>query len=215
MKTYKFFQKYNWGPGWDGELVVPNSGVFYNVAGDENWQEWYVLIPSNDINTLVREKGCAQVFCYNLVDYTIVHLDNIVADNWPDVGHEKFNLIFNNLFSNVYVYKYKQAMYNVHINENASDVDEVIESELVSPETLLACYRIKFLYSRCEIHCVRVHIKNYLDLKDDYLLDTCELRLCDIQPDRPDFFETNIKIKVTNDPSLYVESRDLVINKLF
>ena len=105
MKTYKFFQQYNWGPGWDGAINIPDSAVFYNIRPDEKFQEWYILIPSNDFNpdTIDKGFGCVQVLYYPLVDYIIVHLNRIIADNWPDVGKESFDSLFDKLFSKVYV----------------------------------------------------------------------------------------------------------------
>ena len=66
MKTYKFFQQYNWGPGWDGQINIPDSAVFYNIYPDEKFQEWYILIPSNDFNpdTIDKGFGCVQVLYY-------------------------------------------------------------------------------------------------------------------------------------------------------
>ena len=116
------------------------------------------------------------------------------------------------MFSNVYVYKYKQALYYVDTNINSIDFDDQIH--LASPETLLACYRIKSLYSDAEVHCTRVNLKERFNLEDEYFVDTCELRLCDIEPDVPDFFETHIKNIVSDNPKLYKESCDIVIKKL-
>ena len=110
MKTYKFFQQYGWGPGWEGEITVPDSAIFYNIIQDEKFQEWYILIPNEDFDPITIDKGigCVQINYYQLMDHTIVHAKNIVADNWPDVGKEEFNSLFDKLFSNVYVYKYKK-----------------------------------------------------------------------------------------------------------
>ena len=212
MKTYKFFQQYNWGPGWDGEIVVPDSAIFYNIIPDKTHQEWYILIPSNDINTLIKDKGCIQVQCYNLMGYTIVHLDNIAADNWPDVGKEEFNRIFTELFSNVYVYRYKQAEYNVRINKDAKYIDGILQTELIHPEVLLKCYRIKELWPKNEVHCSRVCVKDSFNLKDCYFIDESELKLYDIQPNSPDF--SYERIEVLNNPLIYDTSAKLAFEKL-
>lgn len=214
MKTYKFFQQYNWGPGWDGQINIPESAVFYNIRPDEKFQEWYILIPSNDFNpdTIDKGFGCVQVLYYPLVDYIIVHLNGIVADDWPNVGKEGFDSLFSKLFSNVYVYKYKKALY--YVNYNVTELLDAVHAELASPETLLTCYRIKSLYSGAEVHCTRVNLKERYNLNDECFIDTCELRLCDIEPDQMDFFETHIKYIVSKDPKLYEKSWDTVIKKL-
>lgn len=214
MKTYKFFQQYNWGPGWDGAINIPESAVFYNIRPDEKFQEWYILIPTKDFNpdTIDKGFGCIQVQYYHLIDYIIVHLNGIVADNWPDVGKENFDLLFDKLFSKVYVYKYKKALY--YVNYNVTELLDAVHAELASPETLLTCYRIKSLYSDAEIHCTRVNLKERLNLNDECFIDTCELRLCDIEPDQMDIFEKHIKYVVSKDPKLYEKSWDTVIKKL-
>ena len=214
MKTYKFFQQYSWGPGWNGEMNLPDSAVFYNIYPDEKFQEWYILIPNEDFDPVTIDKGigCVQINYYQLMNYIIVHAKNIVADNWSDVGKEEFDSLFDKLFSNVYVYRYKKALYYVDTNINSIDFDDQIH--LASPETLLACYRIKSLYSDAEVHCTRVNLKERLNLEDECFVDTCELRLCDIEPDVPDFFETHIKNIVSDDSKLYKESWDIVIKKL-
>ena len=214
MKTYKFFQQYNWGPGWDGEINIPDSAVFYNIRPDEKFQEWYILIPANDFNPDIVDKGlgCIQVQYYQLTDYIIVHLNGIVADNWSDIGKENFDSLFNKLFSKVYVYKYKKALY--YVNYNVAELLDAVHTELASPETLLTCYRIKSLYSDAEVHCTRVNLKERHDLNDEYFIDTCELRLCDIEPDQMDIFEKHIKYIVSKDPKLYEKSWDTVIKKL-
>ena len=216
MKTYKFFQQYNWGPGWNGEIELPNSAIFYNINPNKKFQEWYVLIPVNDFNhnTIDKGVGCIQVQYYQLMDYIIVHLNNITADNWPDVGKESFDSLFDKLFSNIYVYKYKKALYHVNINNDATELSNIVHTELASPETLLTCYRSKSLCSDAEIQCTRVNLKGRYDLNDDYFIDTCELRLCDIQPDQIDIFEKHIKYVVSKDPTSYEKSWDTVIKKL-
>lgn len=216
MKTYKFFQQYNWGPGWDGAINIPESAVFYNIRPDEKFQEWYILIPLKDFNpdTIDKGFGCIQVQYYQLMDYIIVHLNGIVADNWPDVGKESFDSLFYKLFSNVYVYKYKKALYYVNVNKDAIELLDMVRMEIASPETLLTCYRIKSLYSNAEVHCTRVNLKERFDLRDDCFIDTCELRLCDVEPDQMDVFEKHIKYIVSKDPELYEKSWDIVIKKL-
>lgn len=216
MKTYKFFQQYNWGPGWDGAINIPDSAVFYNIRPDEKFQEWYILIPSNDFNpdTIDKGFGCVQVLYYPLVDYIIVHLNEIIADDWPDVGKESFDSLFDKLFSKVYVYKYKKALYYANVNEDAVELLDMIRMEIASPETLLTCYRIKSLYSNAEVHCTQVNLKERYNLNDEYFIDTCELRLCDIEPDQMDVFEKHIKYIVSKDPKLYEKSWDTAIKKL-
>lgn len=214
MKTYNFFQQYNWGDGWEGEIIVPDSAVFYNICPNKTHQEWYILIPSNDIITLIKDKGCIQVKCYNLKDYTIVHLDNIVVNNWPDIGKEAFDKLFTKLFSDVYVYRYKQAEYNVHINKDAKDIDSIIQTELIHPEILLKCYRIKELYPKCEVHCSRVCVKDQFNLNDHYFIDESELSLYNIQTDTFDFYDTRERIEVSNDSTIYDTTVKLVFEKL-
>lgn len=214
MKTCKFFQQYNWGPGWDGEITVPDSAVFYNIYLNEKFQEWYILIPSNDFNPNIIDKGfgCIQVQYYQLMDYVIIHLNGIIADNWPDVGKESFDSLFNKLFSNVYIYKYKKALY--YVNYNVTELLDTVHTELASPETLLTCYRIKSLYSNAEVQCTRVNLKERFNLNDECFIDTCELRLCDIESDQMYVFEKHIKYIVSKDPKLYEKSWDTVIKKL-
>ena len=188
--------------------------MFYNIRPDEKFQEWYILIPSNDFDSTTIDKGfgCVQVQYYQLMEYIIVHLNGIVADNWPDVGKESFDSLFSKLFSKIYVYKYKKALY--YVNYNVTELLDAVHAELASPETLLTCYRIKSLYSGAEVHCTRVNLKERYNLNDECFIDTCELRLCDIEPDQMDFFETHIKYIVSKDPKLYEKSWDTVIKKL-
>lgn len=216
MKTYKFFQQYNWGSGWNGEINIPESAVFYNIYSDEKFQEWYILIPSNDFNPDIIDKGtgCVQVQHYQLTDYVIIHFNGIIADNWPNVGKESFDSLFDKLFSKVYIYKYKKALYYVNVNEDAIKLLDMVHMEIASPETLLTCYRIKSLYSNAEVHCTRVNLKERYDLNDECFVDTCELRLCDIEPDQVDLFETHIKYIVSKDSKLYEKGWDTVIKKL-
>lgn len=214
MKIYKFFQQYNWGPGWNGEINIPDSAVFYNIRPDEKFQEWYILIPLNDFNPDIIDKGfgCVQVQYYQLMDYIIVHLNGIVADNWPDVEKESFDSLFSKLFSKIYVYQYKKALY--YVNYNVTGLLDTVRTELASPETLLTCYRIKSLYSNAEVQCTRVNLKERYNLNDECFVDTCELRLCDIEPDQMGVFEKHIKYIVSKDPKLYEQSWDIVIKKL-
>lgn len=207
MKTYRFFQKYNYGPGWDGAITVPDSAVFYNIQGEE----WYILIPSNDINTVIKDKGCVQVRCYNLLDYTIVYLNNIIAEDWPDVGKAEFDDLFTKLFAGVYAYTYKQAMFDVEFNKNANSLDEYVTSKEVSPETLISCRRLVALSSDAYVECIRVGVSDQFDLREDYYLDKAEIKLYDIQEFcYGDKYNTVVSI----DPTLYNEKRLEVINHL-
>lgn len=207
MKTYKFFQQYNWGPGWDGEITIPDSAVFYNMHGEE----WYILIPSNDIDTVIKDKGCVQVRCYNLLDYTIVYLNNIIAEDWPDVGKAEFDDLFTKLFAGVYVYRYKQAMFEVEFNKNANSLDEYVTSKEVSPETLISCKRLVALSSDASVECIRVGLNNQFDLSENYFIDKAEIRLCDMEEFS---YDNKFKTVVSTDPTLYNEKRLEVINHL-
>ena len=168
MNTYKFFQKYNFGPGWDGEITVPDSAVFYNIYEGE----WYILIPSNDIN-------------------------GVITEDWPDIEKVEFDDLFTKLFANVYVYRYKQAMFDVEFNRNANSLDEYVTSKEVSPETLISCRRLVELSSAALINCIRVGLNNQFDLREDYFIDKSEIRLCDMQEFS---YDNKFKTVVSTDP---------------
>lgn len=211
MAKYKFYQNYPFGLGWDGEIDVPDSAIFYNIKRDEKSEEWYILIPSNDINTLVKDRGCCQVRCYNLMDYTIVHLDNITTRDWPDIGKEEFDKVFDELFSNVYIYKYRQAEYQIKINNDATSIDDVVESKEVTPETLLACYRICSLSTGASVKCIRICVANMFNLTENYSMDITDFRLCDMQ----DKYSTDrLRTVVSDNSTLYMQTRLQVINHL-
>ena len=120
--------------------------------------------------------------------------------------------MFESIFKSAFAYRYAQAMYNVNINKDAIDVLDIVHTELIHPETLLACYRFKELSSDAEIQCTRVNLKHRIDLIDDPFIDTITLRLCDLPPQ--ELYDTKEKI-VFGDEALYKECFENVMQRLY
>lgn len=219
MKTYTFEQIYHWGDNWDGKLQIPESAKFYKDWGSANQsQAWYIFIPKNDFDTIndLYIEGCVQVRNYQLLDYTILYLKNVKPyEEWPDVGKETIQQHFKNWFADTYLYKYATAQYKVEINKDAITLDDIVHSELIHPETLLACYKIKELASDAEILCTRVNLKHRIGeyREDDPCIDTIALGLCYIPPQ--EMYNSKEKMIINHDKTQYDLSFNEVISKLY
>lgn len=211
---YTFEQVYFYGDNWQGEINVPESAKFYkDYTISDNQQNWYIFIPTKDCNN-VLQNGCIQVHDYQLLDYTILYLKNVKPlEDWPDIGEDAMNKMFSELFADTYIYRYATAQYDVSINKDAKNLNDLVHSELIYPETLLACYKIKALSSDAEITCTRVNLKHRIDLKDYPFIDSITLRLCDIPPQES--YDSKEKLVLTHDETLYDLSFNEIISKLY
>ena len=214
---YTFEQVYFYGDNWQGEINVPESAKFYkDYTISDAQQNWYVFIPTKDYNNIneVLQNGCIQVHDYQLLDYTILYFKNIKPfEDWPDIGEDAMNKMFSELFADTYIYRYATAQYDVSINKDAKNLDDIVHAELIHPETLLACYKTKCLESDAEIKCTRVNFKHRFELKDDPFIDSITLRLCDIPPQ--EMYDTKEKLVISHDATLYEQSFNEVTKALF
>lgn len=214
---YIFEQIYFYGDNWQGEINVPESAKFYkDYTLSDDQQNWYVFIPTKDYNNIndILQNGCIQVRDYKLLDYTILYLKNVKPlEEWPDIGADAMNKMFSELFANTYIYRYATAQYNIEINKDAKNLDDIVHSELIHPETLLACYKIKELSYDSEITCTRVNLKHRIELKNDPFIDSITLRLCDIPPQK--MYDTKEKLIIGHDATLYEQSFNEVTKTLF
>ena len=212
---YTFEQIYFYGDNWQGEIIVPESAKFYkDYTLSDAQQNWYVFIPTKDYNN-VLQNGCIQVRDYQLLDYTILYLKNVKPlEDWPDIGEDAMNKMFSELFADTYIYRYATAHYNVEINKDAKTLDDIIHSELIHPETLLACYKIKSLKSDAEIRCSKVNLKSRVDIEEDFpYIHHTTLRLCDIPPQ--EMYDNKEKRIISHDATLYEQSFNEVTKALF
>ena len=212
---YTFEQIYFYGDNWQGEINVPESAKFYkDYALSEEQQNWYVFIPTKDCNNVLKN-GCIQVREYQLLDYTILYLKNVKPfEDWPDIGEDAMNKMFSELFANTYLYRYATAQYNVSINKDAKTLDDIVHSELIHPEILLACYKIKGLESDAEIRCTKVNLKSRVDPEEEFPhIYHTSLRLCDIPPQ--EMYDKKEKLIISNDATLYEQSFNEVTKALF
>lgn len=214
---YTFEQINFFGDNWYGKLQIPKSAKFYKDYNlSDNQQNWYIFIPTKDITDIndVKLEGCIWVRAYQLLDYTILYLANITPnENWLSIGEYAMQSYFKDWFANTYIYKYATAQYNVEINKDAKNLDDIVHSELIQPETLLACYKIKGLSSDAEITCTRVNLKHRIELKDDPFIDTVTLRLCDIPPQ--ELYDFKEKLILNHDATLYEQNFNKIIKVLF
>lgn len=214
---YTFEQIYFYGDNWQGEINVPESAKFYkDYTLSDDQQNWYVFIPTKDCCLYdVLQNGCIQVHDYKLLDYTILYLKNVKPlEDWPDIGEEAMNKMFSELFADTYIYRYATAQYSVSINKDAKDLNDIVHSELIYPETLLACYKIKSLESDAEILCSKVNLKSRVDIEEDFpYIHHTTLRLCDIPPQ--EMYDRKEKLVISRNSTLYEQSFNEVIKALF
>ena len=212
---YTFEQVYFYGDNWQGEINVPESAKFYkDYTLSDDQQNWYVFIPTKDCNN-VLQNGCIQVHYYELLDYTILYLKNVKPlENWTDIGEDAMNKMFSELFADTYIYRYATAQYNVSINKDAKTLDDIIHSELIHPEILLACYKIKGLESDAEIKCTKVNLRCRVGHDEELLqINHASLRLCDIPPQ--EMYDSKEKLIISNDSTLYEQMFNEVTKALF
>lgn len=212
---YTFEQIYFYGDNWQGEINVPESAKFYkDYTLSDDQQNWYVFIPTKDCNN-VLQNGCIQVHDYQLLDYTILYLKNVKPlEDWPDIGPYTMNKLFSELFADTYIYRYATAQYNVSINKDAKDLNDIVHSELIHPEILLACYKIKSLESDAEIKCTKVNLKSRVEPEEEFPhIHHTTLRLCDIPPQ--EMYDSKEKLVISHDATLYEQSFNEVTKALF
>jgi hypothetical protein len=215
---YTFEQICFYGDNWQGEINVPESSKFYKdytLSCDQ--QFWYVFIPTKDYNNIkdVLQNGCIQVRHYQLLDYTILYLKNVKPlEDWSDIGKDAMNKLFAELFADTYLYRYATAQYNVSINKDAKTLDEIVHSELLHPETLLACYKIIGLESDAEIKCTKVNLKSRVEPEEDFpYINHTTLRLCDIPPQ--EMYDKKERLVISQNATLYKQSFKEVTKALF
>ena len=215
---YTFEQVYFYGDNWQGEINVPESAKFYkdHTLSDDQ-QYWYIFIPTKDYGNIneVLQNGCIQVRNYKLLDYTILYLKNVKPlEDWPDIGEDAMNKMFAELFADTYLYRYATAQYNVSINKDGKTFDDIVHSELLYPETLLACYKIKSLESDAEIRCTKVNIRSRVEPEEELLyINHAMLRLCDIPPQ--ELYDKKEKLVISQNSTLYEQSFNEVTKALF
>ena len=215
---YTFEQVYFYGDNWQGEINVPESAKFYkDYTLSDDQQYWYIFIPTKDYGNIneVLQNGCIQVRNYKLLDYTILYLKNVKPlEDWPDIGEDAMNKMFAELFADTYLYRYATAQYNVSINKDGKTFDDIVHSELLYPETLLACYKIKSLESDAEIRCTKVNIRSRVEPEEELLyINHAMLRLCDIPPQ--ELYDKKEKLVISQNSTLYEQSFNEVTKALF
>lgn len=203
-----FIQRCAYGNDWEGEVHLPESSIIYKYHEyNKSQQEWYIIVHKLDLNVNWEVKGCAQVREYTLGEYIIFHFVNIIALNWQDVGKESFDKFFTEKFGNTYVYRYKQALY-----EMEDDSTFGVRFKKVRDEQLLCCYKFREIWDDAEIQCSVVHFKNMITLKDDPHIGFMTLRLCDLQLSA---YPNKDKFVISHDDTLYKESFELITKMLY
>jgi hypothetical protein len=124
------------------------------------------------------------------------------------------NEMFSELFADTYIYRYATAQYNVSINTDAKTLDDIIHSELIHPEILLACYKLKGLESDAEIKCTKVNLRCRITQDKEFpQINHASLRLCDIPPQ--EMYNNKEKLIISNDATLYEQMFNEVTKSLF
>jgi hypothetical protein len=213
MANYSFIQRYRWGEDWNGEVVdIPEDAIFYNVENISlNQQEWYIIIPNKskyimdldeeeDIENLFQGEGCIQVTTYELLDYIILHLANIVPiGEWKSVSQD----VISNLFKDkIYINEYQRAQYKINFNNIGEDVFIKIKDE-----ELLSSSKVVFLSFNGDIAVKKISLKNIFTENDDTEMVKTYYRLCDLNLNISD----KIRFEITSDSTIYNESLNKVI----
>lgn len=212
MKNYNFIQRYRYDDDWNGELIdIPNNAIFYNVSNiNETQQEWYIIIPdkhkyinpenNEDVDNLFQGEGCCQVITYELLDYLIINLSNIIPiGKWDSVTEDFIIELFEDKF---YINEYKRSEYKI----NYDNIGEGVFTK-VKDEVLLSASKITNLLSEGRVEVKMVSLKNRYTEKDVKGLDITNYRLCDIILNLSEY----IRLETTTDSKLYNESLDEVI----
>lgn len=212
MKNYNFIQRYRYDDDWNGELIdIPNNAIFYNVSNiNETQQEWYIIIPdkhkyinheiNEDIENLFQGEGCCQVITYELLDYLIINLSNIIPiGKWDSVTEDFIIELFEDKF---YINEYKRSEYKINYDTIGEDVFTKVKDEV-----LLSASKITNLLPEGRVEVKMVSLKNRYTEKDEKRVDITNYRLCDINLNLSEY----IKFETTTDSKLYNESLDEVI----
>ena len=212
MKNYNFIQRYRYDDDWNGELIdIPNNAIFYNVSNiNETQQEWYIIIPDKhkyinpendeDIDNLFQGEGCCQVITYELLDYLIINLSNIIPiGKWDSVTEDFIIKLFEDKF---YINEYKRSEYKINYDNIGEDVFIKVKDEV-----LLSASKITNLLSEGRVEVKMVNLKNRYTEKDAKGVDITNYRLCDIILNLSEY----IRLETTTDSKLYNESLDEVI----
>lgn len=222
MMDYRFRQAYAWGDDWDGELRnIPENAVFYKICAiSERQEEWYIMIPQDAVedryewSTEYDGVGCAQVQYYNLLEYRIIHLNNIKPyGEWPDVGEEKFNDLFGDFFRSIYVIERTQAKYEWDTNSVSDNIDEIINYREVEPSRIVAVHRLSKLSNEGGFESTRAVVYDALYKQDVYGLLSVHYPISDLQGD---FYDPlKLKREVTHSCLEYEKAFNEVTEKLF
>jgi len=212
MKNYNFIQRYRYDDDWNGELIgIPNNAIFYNVSNiNETQQEWYIIIPdkhkyinseiNEDIENLFQGEGCCQVITYELLDYLIINLSNIIPiGKWDSVTEDFIIELFEDKF---YINEYKRSEYKINYDNIGEDAFIKVKDEV-----LLSASKITNLLSEGRVEVKMVNLKNRYTEKDEKRVDITNYRLCDINLN----LSEHIRFETTTDSKLYNESLDEVI----
>lgn len=212
MKNYNFIQRYRYDDDWNGELIgIPNNAIFYNVSNiNEIQQEWYIIIPdkhkyinpeiNEDIENLFQGGGCCQVITYELLDYLIINLSNIIPiGKWDSVTEDFIIELFEDKF---YINEYKRSEYKINYDNIGEDAFIKVKDEV-----LLSASKITNLLSEGRVEVKMVNLKNRYTEKDEKRVDITNYRLCDINLN----LSEHIRFETTCDSKLYNESLDEVI----
>lgn len=222
MRDFSFRQAYAWGDDWDGELRnIPENAVFYRIGSiSERQEEWYIMIPQDvveDRDEWSKEYdgvGCAQVGYYNLLEYRVIHLNNIKPYGvWPDVGEEKFNDLFGDFFRSIYIIERTQAKYEWDTNSVSDNIDEIINYREVEPSRIAAVHRLSKLSNEGEFECTRAVIFDALYKKETYGILETYYPISELQGQ---FYDPlKLKREVTHSCLEYEKAFNEVTEKLF
>lgn len=212
MKNYNFIQRYRYDDDWNSKLIdIPNNAIFYNVSNiNETQQEWYIIIPdkhkyinpenNEDVDNLFQGEGCCQVITYELLDYLIINLSNIIPiGKWDSVTEDFIIELFEDKF---YINEYKRSEYKINYDNIGEDVFTKVKDEV-----LLSASKITNLLSEGRVEVKMVSLKNRYTEKDEKRVDITNYRLCDIILNLSEY----IRLETTTDSKLYNESLDEVI----
>lgn len=220
MNTFNlsFRQASLYGGDWDAELVnIPESAIVfkYDII-NERQQQWYIVVPSKDLelsedreDICIFGHGCTSVHLYDLFDYTIIHLNNIMPlGEWPDVGNTRFEEFFSDTFKDCYIYVHTQDKYEiVDIDALSVDFKKIEEGKLIS------ALKINALSGDASLTCTRVNINDPLKKQPDFYIDKTEICLYTLDPNAHDPFK--LKYILSRDGEIYKNTFIDVAKTLF
>lgn len=224
-KKYTFTQSSRFSEPWEGYLTnIPEDAVFYKeYSPTESQQEWYVFIPNKeynkvgddedyDWNEMYLGEGCVQVEFYELMEYHIIHLQNIKPnDNWVDVGEKKFKELFDDFFKSCYVIEKIPGEYQL-LDINLDKLDEpVIFKEIEAPR-ISSVYRLTGLSSDGELDCIKVNVYNPMTKTEYYCIEETTIQLYSIQDGA--YNALKLKKEITHSPKVFNKVFNETVEKL-